>query len=56
MEQITDIDEVPFKKLNLGQDKQKEKEPLEVTQSLVPLPSYPMNAEAAAKDKTEEEK
>ena len=29
-EQTTDVDEVPFHKLNLGQDKQKEKEPLEV--------------------------
>ena len=52
MEQITDIDEVPFHKLNLGQDEQKEKEPLEVTQSLVAPPSDPMNTEATA---TEEE-
>ena len=52
-EQTTDIDEVPFHKLNLGQDKQKEKEPLEVVQSLVPPPSDPMNMEAATKDETE---
>ena len=55
MEQITDIDEVPFHKLNVGQDDHKEKEPLEVTQSSVPPPSDPMNAEATAKDETVEE-
>ena len=49
-----DIDEVPFYKLNLGQNKQKEKEPLEVTQSLVPPASDPMDTEATAKDETEE--
>ena len=54
-EHIMDIDEVPFHKLNLEQDEQKEKEPLEVTQSLVLLPSDPINVEATAKDKTEEE-
>ena len=55
MEQNMDIDEVPFHQLNLGQDEQEEKEPLEVTQSLVPLQSDPMNVEAAAKDETEDE-
>ena len=49
-----DIDKVPFHKLNLEQDEQKEREPLQVTQSLVPLPSEPMNMEATTKDKTEE--
>ena len=33
----------------------KKKKPLEVTQSLVPWPSDPMNVEATAKDETEEE-
>ena len=37
-EQTMDIDEVPFSKLQIGQDAQK-KEPLEVTESLVPPPS-----------------
>ena len=37
MEQTTDIDEVPFSKLHMGQDDQKE-EPLEVTESLVQPP------------------
>ena len=54
MEQTMDIDEVPFHKLNLGQDEQKEKEPLEMTQSLVPPPSDQMNVEAPTKDETEE--
>ena len=36
-EQTTDIDKVPFSKLQIGQDNQKE-EPLEVTESLVPPP------------------
>ena len=37
MEKATDIDKVPFHNLNLGQDVQKEGEPLEVMKSLVPL-------------------
>ena len=54
-EQIMDIEEVPFPKLNLGQDEQKEKEPLEGTQSLGPPPSDPMNVQATTKYETEEE-
>ena len=42
MEQIMDIDAVAFHKLNLRQHKQREREPLEVTQSLVLLPSDPV--------------
>ena len=53
-EQTMDVGEVPFHKLNLGHNKQKEKEPLEVTQSLVPQPSDPVNIEVTAKDATEE--
>ena len=45
---------MPFHKLNLGQDEQEERESLEVTQILVPLPSDPMNVEATTKDETEE--
>ena len=55
IEQIMDVDKVSFHQLYLGQDEQKEKEPLEVTQYLVPLPSDPMNVKAATKDETEEE-
>ena len=54
MEQTMDIDEVPFHKLNLGQDDLKEREPLEVTQSLVQLPSDPMDVGATTKDETKE--
>ena len=54
-EQIMDIDEVSFHKLNLGQDEQKEKEPLDVTQSLVLPPSDLTNMEPTTKDETEEE-
>ena len=50
-----DIDEVPFHKVNMGQDEQKEKETLEVTQSLVLPPSDPTNVEGITKDETEEE-
>ena len=38
MEKVMDIDEIPFSKLQIGQDGHKE-EPLEVTESLVSLPS-----------------
>ena len=38
MEQTTDIDEVAFSKLQIGQSDLKE-EPLEVTNSLIPPPS-----------------
>ena len=55
MEQIMDIDKVPFHQLNFGQDEQKEKESLEVTQSLVLPLSDPMNVEATGRDETEEE-
>ena len=55
MEQTMDINKVPVHKLSLGQDELKEKEPLEVTQSLVPPPLVPMNVEAATKDEVEEE-
>ena len=41
MEQITGIDEVPFHKLNLGQNEQKEKEPLEMMQSFSPTAIRP---------------
>ena len=54
-EQTMDIDEMPFHKLNLVQDKQEEKEPLEVTQSIVPLPSDPMNVQANTRDEVKEE-
>ena len=54
MEQTMDIDQVPFHKLNFGQDNLREKEPLEVMQSLVPLPSDPANVGATTKDETEE--
>ena len=37
-EQTTDVDEVPFSKLQIGQDNQKA-EPLEVMESLVPPPT-----------------
>ena len=53
-EEVTDTDEVPFHKLNLGQDQQKEREPLEVTESLVLLPLDSANAEGTTKDKEEE--
>ena len=37
MEKTTGIDEIPFSKLQIGQDDQM-KEPVEVMESLVPLP------------------
>ena len=49
MEKVTDIDEVPFHKLNLGQDDQKEEEPLEVIESLVPPPLDSVNVEGLPK-------
>ena len=52
-EKVTDIDEVPFHKLNLGQDEQKEGEPLEVTESLVLSPSDSANMEGTTKDEEE---
>ena len=52
-EQTKNINEVPFHELNLGQDEQKEQEPLEMTQSLVPQPSDLMDMEATTKDETE---
>ena len=54
-EQTMEIDKVPFHKLNLGQDDLKEKQPLEVTQSLDTLPSDPTDMGAMTKDETEEE-
>ena len=53
MKKITDRDEVPFYKLNLRHNVQKEGEPLEVTESLVPLPSDSAKAEDTAKDEEE---
>ena len=41
IEQTTDIDEVPFSKLQIGQDDQKE-DPLEVMESLAPPPPPPV--------------
>ena len=38
VEKTTDIDEIPFSELKIGQDDHEE-EPLEVTEILVPLPS-----------------
>ena len=52
-EKVTDIDEVPFHKLNLGQDKQKEGEPLEVTESLVAPPLDSTNMESTTKEEEE---
>ena len=52
-EEVTDIDKVPFHKLSLGQDEQKEGEPLEVTKSLAPLPSDSANMEGTVKDEEE---
>ena len=49
-EEVTDIDEVPFHKLNLGQDEQKEGDPLEVTESLVSPPLDSANAGGIIKD------
>ena len=54
-EQAMDIDEVPFHKLTLKQDEPKDTEPLEVMQSLVPLPSDPTKEEAKANDEMKEE-
>ena len=56
MEQTTEIDKLSFHKLNLGKDEQKEKEPLQVTQSLVPPLTDPTNAEGTAKDEKADKK
>ena len=53
MENIIDIDKVPFHKFNLGQDDQKAGEPLQVTESLAPPPSDSANMEGSARDEEE---
>ena len=56
--QITDLDEVPFSKLKIGQDDQKE-EPLEVMESLVPPlppPSTVTETSDSTVDNTNEER
>ena len=53
MEKVTDMDEVPFHKLKLGQDEKREGKPLEVTESLVPPPSDSANAEGTTRDEEE---
>ena len=52
IEKVTDIDEVPFHKLNIGQDEWKE-EPLEVTELLVPPPSTSATADATTENTDE---
>ena len=50
-----DIDSVPFHNLSLGNDRQKTKEPVEVTQSLVLPLTEMMKAEGVTKDEPGEE-
>ena len=52
-DQKADVDEIVFSKLQIGQSALKE-EPIEVTDSLIPLPTTEMQEDTVGKDDSEE--